>query len=160
MRLADRLRGRVAVVGVGNPLRADDGVGCRIAGALADACRRGPLARRGGLTVVDAEDVPENFLGVVTAARPDVVLFVDSANLGASPGSSALLDAATLDDAGACTHRTPLRLTASLIERLTGAAVLLLAVQPASLEWGEPMSEPVAASADHLTALLQEALAC
>ncbi len=158
MNLASRLHGHVTVVGVGNPLRGDDGVGCRIARALEDAEHRGVLTHPGGVTVVNAEEVPENFLGPLVESHPDVVLFVDAVDLGAPAGSSAIVEPDDLDDTGPFTHRTPLGLTASLLQRMTGADVFLLAVQPAALEWGAPLSPSVATTADNLTILLREAL--
>jgi hydrogenase 3 maturation protease len=158
--LAARLKGRVTVLGIGNPLRGDDGVGCRIARDLAVASRSGALATRAGLTIVDAEDVPENYVGVVAAARPDVVLMVDAADLGAEPGASMLVEAADMSGVRAVTHRTSLGITAAVIRQRTGADVLLLAVQPAALEWGAPLSPSVASAVESVSALLQEALSC
>ncbi len=160
MNLAERLHGRVTVVGIGNPLRGDDGVGCRVAARLLDACRTGALTRCAGLAVLDAEDVPENYLGPVAQTRPDVVVLVDAADIGGPPGASALLDANALDGARRVTHRTSLGITARVIREMTGAEVMLLAVQPATLAWDAPMSPEVAAAADDVGALLQEALAC
>lgn len=160
MKLAERLRGRVTVVGIGNPLRGDDAVGCRISRDLAAASRDGAFAPRVGLTIVDAEETPENFIGVVAAARPDVVLMVDAADFGAAPGASVLVEAEDMSTVRAVTHRTSLGITAAVIRRLTGADVLLLAVQPGALEWGEPLSPPVASAAGSVSTLLQEALAC
>lgn len=160
MKLVERLHGRVTVMGIGNPFRGDDGVGCRIASRLADACQRGTLTRRSGLTVLNVEDVPESYLGTVADAQPDVVLLLDAADLGAEPGASALVEGDALSDTGGMTHRPSIAITAAVIRQMTGADVLLLAVQPASLEWGAPLSPSVAATADSVSALLQEALAC
>ncbi len=160
MSLGSRLRGRVTVVGIGNPLRGDDGVGCWIARALEDERARGVWVPRGTLRVLDAEEVPESYVGPVVASRPDVVLLVDAVDLGAEPGSMAVLEGADLSATGPFTHRTPLGLLAWFLRRVTGADVLLLAVQPVSLEWGEGLSAPVAATALSVTALLREALSC
>ena len=160
MNLAARLHGRVTVLGVGNPMRGDDGVGCRIARDLREASRHGVLAARDGLTIVDAEDVPENYVGVVVAARPDVVLLIDAADFGGAPGASTLVEAAELPTLRAMTHRTALGITATVIRQRTGAEVLLLAVQPAALAWGAPLSPSIASAADSVSTLLQEALSC
>ncbi|NJD20147.1 MAG: hydrogenase maturation protease, partial [Gemmatimonadetes bacterium] len=122
-----------------------------------------PDGRR--LTVLLAVDVPESWLGPAAAARPDTVLLVDAADLGAAPGSAALLEPEDLAGGAAFTHRTPLSLLSTFLRRETGADVLLLAVQPRSLEWGEAMSPEVESSARHLgdilaSALHREATAC
>jgi hydrogenase 3 maturation protease len=158
MSLLSRLRGRVTIVGVGNPMRGDDGAGCRLVRALERACAAAP--GRDGFTIIDAEEVPESYLGPVVASEPDVVLLVDAVELGTMPGSTALLEADDMADGGPFTHRTPLAPLAAYIQHHTGAEVLLLAIQPACLDWGAPLSVPVAATVDDLTILLREALSC
>lgn len=158
MSLLSRLHGRVTIVGVGNPLRGDDGAGCRLARALERACAVSPAPA--GLTIIDAEEIPESYLGPVVASAPDVVLLVDAVELGEVPGSTVLLEACDLADGGAFTHRTPLAPLAAYIERNTGAQVLLLAIQPACLDWGASLSAPVAATVADLAILLREALSC
>ena len=153
--LRDALSGRVVVVGIGNPLRGDDGVGCRIADQLA-ACSS---ELRPGVTVVNAEEVPESHLGPVITAQPDVVLLVDAAEFGGHPGDATLMDADALDARVLATHRTPLAPIARFLESETGATVMLLGVQPGDQRWGAEPGECVAAAARDLATLLLEALA-
>jgi len=153
--LREALVGRVVVVGIGNALREDDGVGSRIARRLAGR----PEILRAGVTVIDAEEVPESHLGPVVVARPDVVLLVDAADLGAHPGEVALLDSAALDTRVAATHRTPLGPVARFLESETGATVMLLAIQPLLRGWSDTLSEPVEATVRDLAALLLDTLA-
>jgi len=167
--LDDALRARlgrsVVVMGIGNPERSDDGAGLLVAGLLADAAPRDALPDGRRVTVLLAEEVPESWLGPASAARPDTVLMVDAADLGAAPGSAALLEPEDLREGAAFTHRTPLALLSTFLRRETGADVLLLAIQPRSMEWGGPMSREVEESARHLgdilaSALYREAAAC
>ena len=156
--LHHRLGENVVVMGIGNPDRADDGAGLRVAELLAEAlpCGGPPGGRR--LTVVLAGNVPESFLGPAAAARPDTVLLVDAADMGAAPGSVALLEPEDVPGGATFTHRTPLGLLATFLSRETGADVFLLAIQPRSLEWGDPMSSEVEAVARHLSRILAAAL--
>jgi hydrogenase 3 maturation protease len=153
--LTSRLSGKVVVVGVGNPLRGDDAAGCLVAQALDGAP---------GVTVISAEEVPESYLGPITAARPDVVVLVDAVELDAAPGSAALLEMEELAARGASTHRAPLGLVAEFLRCETGADVFLLAIQPARLGFGDPVSPEVEESAASLALLLRslvgEALPC
>lgn len=167
--LRARLGRSVVVMGIGNPERADDGAGLLVARLVADAAPETPPrnALPGGrrVTVLLAEDVPESWVGPASAARPDTVLMVDAAHLGAAPGSAALLEPEDLQGGAAFTHRTPLALLSTFLRRETGADVLLLAIQPRSVEWGGPMSREVEDSARHLghilaSALYREAAAC
>jgi hydrogenase 3 maturation protease len=156
--LRHRLGESVVVMGVGNPDRGDDGAGLRVAELLEEAlpCGAPPDGRR--LTVLLAEEVPESFLGPAAAARPDTVLLVDAVDVGAAPGSVALLEPEALEGGATFTHRTPLTLVSEFLRRETGADVFLLAIQPRSLEWGDPMSSEVEEAARHLSRILAAAL--
>ena len=112
--LADRLRGRVVLVGVGNPLFGDDAAGCLVARALVGIP---------GLDVVEADDVPENHVIHIADGTPDVVVLVDAVDLGASPGSVAILEKEAMAQYEPSTHRVPLGLIAEIIQRSSGADV-------------------------------------
>jgi hydrogenase 3 maturation protease len=146
--LRPRMRGRVTVVGIGNPLRGDDAAGCLVARGV----RSTP-----GLEVIEAEEVPESHLGAIAASRPTTILLVDAVDLGAAPGSLALVDTADLLRFPPTTHRVPLDLLATWLERETGAEVALLAVQPRGVGWGEPVSPEVEETVGLLIATLSGA---
>jgi hydrogenase 3 maturation protease len=148
--LAVRLRGTVVVVGIGNPLRGDDAAGSLLARRLCSSA---------GVQVIDAEDVPEAYLGRIKAARPDTVVLVDAIDFGAPPGAIALLEPGQLAERATATHSVPLDLLAGLIARETRAQVLLLAIQPFHVGFGNALNEDVAASVAALAVLLDHALA-
>lgn len=158
--LRDQLRGRVVVMGIGNPLRGDDAVGSVIARRLRASLQAtsSPPAS-GAPTVLDAEEIPESWLGPAIAARPDVVLLIDAMELGAEPGAAALLGTYGLTGRTLFTHRTPLRPLTEYLQREAGARVVLLGVQPGPVLWGETLSPPVAAAAAALARLLTDVLA-
>jgi hydrogenase 3 maturation protease len=143
--LAGRLTGRVVVMGIGNPLRGDDGAGSRLAESLLDTA---------GVLVIDAEEVPENHLGRVVQARPDRVLLVDAVDLGATPGTVALLSVDELRSYAPSTHRVPLAVLADFLGKATGAEVLLLAVQPGRNGFGAGLTAEVEGSVSALATLL------
>lgn len=144
-----RLRGDLVILGIGNPLRGDDAAG----GLLAR--RLGPAP---GVTAIDAEEVPESHLGRILAARPSVVLLIDAVDLGAPPGSAALLESGDLPLGPVSTHRVPLRLLMDVVARDTGADVLLLAIQPRHVEFGRPLSAEVRTTVALLTETLDRIL--
>lgn len=143
--LRDRLRGKVVVVGVGNPLRGDDAVGCVVANKLKET----PCLR-----VINAEEVPENYLGLLTKIKPETVVFVDAVDLGMQPGSIALVETDQITGHPATTHRIPLSILMNLLCRETGADVFLLAVQPNVIDFGTPISQEIEMS----SALLADAI--
>jgi len=148
--LASRLAGRVVLVGVGNPLFGDDAAGCLLAERLAGAP---------GLDVVPAEDVPESFVPGVVDARPDVVVLADAVDLGAPPGSVAILDADAMVRYEASTHRVPLGLIAEIIRRASGADAFVLAIQPGPRRFGTGPSAEVAATVGVLADLIRDVAA-
>ncbi|MDD5563744.1 MAG: hydrogenase 3 maturation endopeptidase HyCI [Thermoanaerobaculaceae bacterium] len=147
--LAELLSGAVTIVGIGNPVRGDDAFGSLLARLLAGRVRA---------LVIDAEDVPENFVLAAITASPDAVLFLDAIDLGEAPGTAALVSARELSSYMASTHRMPLSMLMEIVRRETGARVAVLAVQPGHTELAMPPSPEVAASAASLAELLIDVL--
>ncbi len=160
--LERRLSGkRVVIVGVGNPLRADDAAGPALIERM-----QGKVAA----TLIDVGDVPENYLGPVEAAQPQVVLIIDAADLGANPGDTALIEIERLAQTGLTTHHASLTLFAQLLRASipvgqdTNTAnsdmldILLLAIQPMNTAFGAPISPVVEQTLSKLEALLLQTI--
>jgi len=145
--LIARLRGRVVVVGIGNPLFGDDGAGCALAQAL---------ARVPGLDAVQAEDVPESYVAKLADGAPDVVMLVDAVDLGAPPGSVAVLGPEEMARYQPSTHRVPLGLIAEFVRRESGADVLVLGIQPGRVQLCAAMGPEVRRAVESLAALIRE----
>jgi hydrogenase maturation protease len=153
-RVAARLGRETVVVGVGNPMRGDDVAGCLVTRALREGeAVRGAL----GLRIVEAEDVPESFLGPIVDPEPDTVILVDAVELQESPGTIALLEVDDLVEREASTHQAPLALVAEYIHRETGADVFVLGIQPGGRELGSTPSIEVRQSARFLAEVLETA---
>jgi len=143
------LRGRkVAVIGVGNRMRGDDGVGSLIAERLQELAK-------GSLLVIDAETVPENYLGVLLDSKPEFVLFIDAVDFGGEAGEWALVPLSVLGDKIPTTHTVSLKLLGQVLES-NGAKCLLLAIQPKQIGFGAPMSEEVASAAEKIVQTLAQ----
>lgn len=147
--LASRLVGRVVLVGVGNSLRGDDAAGCL-------AARR--VTERDRVRVIVAEEIPEAYLGAIAAARPDAVVLIDAVDMGAEPGSFAILGRDDVTPGYAGTHRLPLPVLMELVELETGADVVLLGIQPSQVGFGAPPSAEVTAAAESVGDALERVL--
>jgi hydrogenase 3 maturation protease len=145
--LRDRLRGKVVVIGVGNPLCGDDAAGCRVANKLKET----PCLR-----VIVAEEVPENYFGMVMKMKPDTVVFVDAVELGMPPGAIAVVEKDELAGHLPTTHRMPLSILMSLLARETGADVFLLAVQPSATGFGKEVSHEVEMTSSLLATAIEK----
>ena len=139
------LKGKVVYMGIGNILRGDDGIGPELVARLAG---------RGHCTV-DAGTVPENYIRPVARLDPDTVVIVDAVSLEREPGAVELLERSEImGNTGFTTHTLSPVLVMERLEEETGARVVMLAIQPGTLEFGAPLSTEVARLLEVLPDLL------
>ena len=141
---------RVAIVGVGHELRGDDAAGLLVTRHL----ESGPNA-----LVIGAGPAPENVGGALREFAPEAIILVDAALLDLPPGSIACLDADAIAGVSASSHTLPLDIIAAFWESELGCEVILFGIQPATTEFGAPLSSPVAAAARSLASAIAGALA-
>ena len=140
--LSGRLRGfeRLAVLGVGSTLRADDAAGVRIVERLGECAE---CAGRPDLLLIAGETAPENFSGTIRKYRPTHLLVLDAADLGLEPGGMADLCPKDVGGPTFCSHMLPLKIMIDYLVAETGASVTLLGIQPKSLAFDGAMSPEV-----------------
>ncbi len=142
---------RTAIVGVGNGLMRDEGVGVHVARALADA----ELPE--GTRVIDAgtdADVAFDLDGF------DRVIVVDAVLGGAAPGTVYRFDDEVEQDAAGV--RTACH-DVGLLETLRKVApnmpeVLILGVEPEEIDWGLDLSPVVRRSVSRVIEIVQREL--
>lgn len=124
-RLRRRLRGakRVAVVGVGDELNVHDRLGMLAAKEIEGLHLE-------GIRVFHAGTVPESVTGPIRKYQPDAVVLVDAADMGARPGTVALLEKDQVRATLLTTHALPLSVVMEFLEKDTGARALLVGIQP------------------------------
>ena len=147
--LLSATQGNVVVMGIGNPCRADDAAGSQVARQIAECP---------GVHVIDAQDAPENYLCQIEQHQPDAVVMIDSVDLDSAPGSVALLESGRTTGYYPSTHRVPMRLLVSYLERTTHARIFLLAIQPRQTEFLQAMSAEVSSSVEAITDVLNDVL--
>ena len=123
--LQERLKGsrRVAVVGIGDELIPPDRPGMFAAREL---------DRHGipGVKLFLAGTVPESITGPLRRFQPRHVLFLDAADMGARPGTIAVIDPEQIQASLVSTHVLPLSVVMEYVRQETGAGVTLLGIQP------------------------------
>jgi len=127
-------RGKVVLVGIGNPLRGDDAFGPRLIERLTGKVRA---------VCIDAGSAPESYAGKIVKEKPDTIVLVDAVHLDKSPGEYALLGKAEILKSGFTTHDMSPHLFIEYLENQTQADIYLLGVQPKTLSIGDEMSDPV-----------------
>lgn len=143
-------------MGLGNPLRGDDGVGVRVVEMLA----QGSLPD--GVEVVDGGTLG---LGLVPLLEGwQRVIFVDAADVGQAPGQFVrfLPEEARLlgDSQHIAIHEAGLRDALLLAQALDvlPKQVIVFGVQPAKLDWDSTLSPEVEAALPSLIAAIQTEL--
>jgi hydrogenase maturation protease len=137
----------VLVLGLGNTLLADDGVGVHVARQLAADPARPPW-----LQPLDGGTLGFRLLDLLR--QTDALLIVDAAQLGAAAGTIRLFDRAELDQhvsrsGRISAHEAGLAdlLTLAKLAGLAPKYLALLGIQPQTVDWGETLSPPVASAA-------------
>jgi len=146
------LRGKVAIIGVGNQMRGDDGFGSILVRSL--------KRRIGSRTIllIDAELMPENYVKKVREFKPERVLVIDAVHFGGSAGDVAIFGENAIKGEFMSTHRIPLSLFASLLREDESVEIFFLGVQPKKMELGDKMSEEVAGAIRVLLRVFSEIL--
>ena len=114
---------RTAVVGVGNPLRGDDGCGVLVSEKLKE---------KGAELSFSCGQVPENYLGKIASHNPEFILIVDAVDFGGRPGEIKYFKGKEVFR-GLSTHTGGLDLVAGFLETSTGASVVVAGIQPEKL---------------------------
>jgi hydrogenase 3 maturation protease len=77
-----------------------------------------------------AGTVPESVTGPIRRYQPEHVLFLDAAEMGARPGTIAIIEPEKIHASLLSTHVLPLSVVMDYLERETGARVTLMGIQP------------------------------
>ncbi|MGP3667424.1 MAG: hydrogenase maturation peptidase HycI [Candidatus Bathyarchaeota archaeon] len=139
---------KLVFLGVGNPLRRDDGFGP----ALIKAISKYKLPDK--VKLVNCETVPENFLNAIVRLKPSHVIVVDSAQMNSPPGEIKLFPPEDIGGIVFSTHTLPLTFTIKYIQRFTRAEVRLLLVQPENLDFGEGLTLKVEEALNNVKKIL------
>ncbi len=136
----------IVLLGIGNPLHADDGAGPRLADILAGVP---------GVTAFNCGTAPENFTGLVRKLNPELLIIADAAEIGLPPGSVRIIPPEKIHDTSVGTHTLPLY---HLVDFLAEPSrkIMIIGIQPASLGWADQVSYPVASALNEIKMMIAE----
>ena len=146
---------RLAVIGAGSTLRADDAAGMEVVIRLAEEY---PEDAYPELLFCPGETAPENFSGKIRAFKPTHMLLIDAADVGAEPGEIVEIPPDRVGGPTFLSHMLPLKVMINYLSDETGAKSLLLGVQWQSMEFDGAMTAPVAAAVEALCDALRRAI--
>jgi hydrogenase 3 maturation protease len=143
---------KIAIAGIGNPIRHDDNAGLKIVQNLQSKGLDNVL-------LLEAETVPESYVSEIQEFQPSHVLLIDAAFLKLKPGQVQMVKSDELASFPAVsTHLLPLRIFCDLVTQTTGAKISLLLIEPGNVEFGEGLSTEVEEVTEKIAAILLKLL--
>lgn len=140
----NKLRGsKTVIVGIGNILKGDDGVGSLVCQQLqhAKVCAE----------LIDASIVPENYIQPIIKKAPQNLLIIDAIDSGALPGTISIFKPEQLSSFVFSTHTLSPHLFVDLIQQEIDVDVYIVGIQPAQTQLGQSVSAQVSKAVQSLT---------
>jgi len=142
------LRGKVVILGIGNTLKSDDGVGSILASRIKDKVP---------YTVYDAGAGPENYLGKIIKEKPDNVVIIDAVDFDGKPGECRVVDGGEVKTTNLfSTHNASIALTINYLQSNFKVDIIVLIIQPKTIAFGDRLSQEVAETLDKLESWFNE----
>ncbi len=125
---------KIVIVGVGNIMRRDDGLGPVLVNMIKD---------KTDAVCIDAAGNLENCLGVIIKHNPDRIIFVDALHMEKTAGDYEILQKQDILKRGFTTRNMSPATVIECLEKQTKADIYLLGIQPQNIFFGEELSSGV-----------------
>jgi hydrogenase 3 maturation protease len=135
------------IVGIGNVLKKDDGVGTVLAERL---------LRNAKIPVLDTGNAPENYIGKIISFHKSVIIFLDAINFGAVPGTYKLFSINDVYDGNIASHTFSIGFIFDLIRSEIDCEAYVLGIQPFDIRFGSGLTDNVANVLDEITVLFED----
>ena len=116
---------KLIILGIGNELKWDDGVGPYIISKLNEE------ELNDNVLLINAQTVPENFTGKIRLENPSHILIIDACLMGMNPGECRVVDEKEFTNIGISTHSMSL---SYFVKFLNQDNLLFLGIEPETLE--------------------------
>jgi len=141
---------RIAILGIGNDLRTDDGLGLFIVNSLS--------LDDPDIMVENVGSVPEGFAHPLAEFGAERVIMIDAADMRKPPGHIELVTKDRIGGINISTHSMPLSFLMMYLEQETGGKTILIGVQPKSIQFGEGLNPEIQEVAEKIIASLKRLL--
>ncbi len=133
--LKSHLEGKVVILGVGNIMRGDDGVGSLLAAGI-----QGKVP----FTVFDTGTTPENYLGKAIKEDPGLILIIDAVDFSGQAGEFRVLEEGDFKTVNLfSTHNASLSMLINFLKSSCSADIMILIIQPKRIGLSEKLSPEV-----------------
>jgi len=144
---------RIIILGVGSSLNCDDGAGPAVAENLIN-CMNGDFPEN--MRVYNGCASPENLTGEIKRFSPNTLIIIDAADFSGTPGSIKTIDMKNITGTGFSSHMLPVSIMADYLEKETGCKTIMIGIQPASILYGNELSEQVASTVRKITKIMMK----
>ncbi len=141
---------KLIVLGVGNELKCDDGVGPFIINKLKEE-----NIENKNLLFINAETVPENFTGKIRKENPTHLIIVDACLMDKTPGDMEIINRYEFANIGISTHSMSLSFFVRYLEKDTEFGIIFVGIEPESMDYDENLSENVEKAACEFIEILK-----
>jgi hydrogenase 3 maturation protease len=135
------------IVGMGNVLKKDDGVGSILAERL---------LRNAKIPVLDTCNAPENYIGKIISFHKSVIIFLDALDFGAVPGTYKLFSINDVYDGNIASHTFSIGFIFDLIRSEMDCEAYVLGIQPAEIRFGSGLTDNIANVLDEISDLFED----
>ena len=130
---------KLIILGVGNELKCDDGVGPFIIKRLKEE----DIEDKEKLFFINAETVPENFTGKIRKEKPTHLIIVDACLMGGKPGDIKIVDKDDFANIGISTHSMSLSFFVRYLEEGNDFRIIFVGIEPESMDYSEKLTANV-----------------
>jgi hydrogenase 3 maturation protease len=136
------LTGKVVILGIGNTLKNDDGVGSILANRIKDKLP---------YLVYDSGAAPENYLGKIIKDKPDNIIIIDAVDFGGKPGEFRIVEGEDIKTVNLfSTHNASISLTINYLQSNLKVDIIILIIQPKNINFGDKLSPEIAKTINDL----------
>ena len=132
-------------MGVGNELKADDGLGPYFIQILSQDLKDKPQ-----ITLINAGSVPENFTGKIRKENPTHIILIDAVLMEEAPGYTRLIKKEEIKNMGISTHSMPLSYLINYLKLEKTYNICFIGIQPADLSLKLELTPEVKESTEEL----------
>ena len=141
---------KLIVLGVGNELKCDDGVGPFIIKRLKEE-----KIENENLIFIDSQTVPENFTGKIRKENPTHLIIVDACLMDLQPGDMKIVDKYDFANIGISTHSMSLSYFVRYLEKDSNFNIIFVGIEPETMEWADRPTPKVEKAADDFINILK-----
>lgn len=143
---------KLIVLGVGNELKCDDGVGPYIIKKLKEE----NIEDKKKLLFLDAKTVPENFTGKIRKEKPTHLIIVDACLMDEEPGAMKIVNKYDFANIGISTHSMSLSFFVRYLEKDTEFRIIFVGIEPESMDYADNPTPKVEDAANEFVNILKE----